>query len=234
MEKEIIPSITTLKNDPSKWEEIYEDCEKYQIKKMALFLTGYDREQRSECYKLAHQLLLRYQITVPFVHARHDMASDEYHLLMDSFGAEMFNLHPLNQIPLHQKLETELLKYIYIENSRELSKKDVEDFAGVCLDLSHLEDSREFWDEKEFLKIIDVLNHSKIGCNHISAFAETPKTDETGAKYCSRHTLTNLNELRYLSDYSSDYFGKYIAIELNNRLSDQMEAIDYIKSVVRI
>jgi hypothetical protein len=233
MTKEILPSITTLKYGESNWRDLIDEVDNLEITRIALFLTGLDREDRSECYERLFNLVIKRGLTIPFVHARHDMPADEYEMLMENFGTESFNLHPESQIKIEFPLHDELRAHIYIENCRDLVSDDLKGFAGVCLDLSHLEDSRMFWSEDDFLDIIKILNHNPIGCNHISAISETPKLDTYfNSNYCSRHTLNSLDELNYLKDYPKDYFGKYIANELTNKISRQLEVIEYIKDLI--
>lgn len=235
MGKEILPSITTLNYGNTNWQGMIDEVEFLDINRVALFLTGLNREQRALCYERLHNLVINKGLVIPFVHARHDMPPDEYRMLMDNFGTERFNLHPQSQIKIEYDLDQDLRSHIYIENCRNLTEADLEGFAGICLDLSHLEDSRLFWNENEFLHLIKVLNHNQIGCNHISAINENPKLDTFfNSLYCSRHTMNSHNELDYLKDYPSDYFGKYVAIELTNTITEQLEAIKYIKSIINI
>ena len=235
MTKEILPSITTLNYGNTNWRAMIDEVESIGLNRVALFLTGLDREQRALCYERLYQLVINHGLVIPFVHARHDMPPDEYRMLMDNFGTERFNLHPLSQVKLEYDLDKELRNHIYIENCRNLNEADIEGFAGICLDLSHLEDSRLFWNEDEFLHLIKVLNNNPIGCNHISAINENPKLDTFfNSLYCSRHTMSSLGELDYLKDYPNDYFGKYVAIELTNTITEQLEAINYINNLIKI
>ncbi len=114
----------------------------------------------------------------------------------------------------------------------ETDEKEVKEFAGVCLDFSHLENDRLLFSER-FKEQRSLLLQYKIGCNHIAAIGATKKLTEDGTCMAfDKHIFNELSELDYLKNYPEEFFSNYIAIELENSLKEQLQAIDYICEIL--
>lgn len=225
----LLPSITTLSNPISSWEKQIQELAPLQITQAALFLTGLATSaERKTCYASLESLQKQYAFSLPAVHARSEMEADEYRYLMHQFGTERFNLHPRRDYPI-PALPADLHPHIYIENIPTLHAKDLEQFAGICLDLSHLEDCRRL-QESAYNEILELVRHHPIGMNHISAVPETEHTYKGHVAY-SLHTMTDLSEFDYLTEYPAHFLSNFSAIELYNPLKEQLEVKAYIETL---
>ena len=220
--RSILPSVTTVHK--ADWRQALKDLEDLQVKQFAVFLTGLSSSERSDLY---HILEDRKGIRIPFVHAVSEMTPEEYRYLMDTFGTKKFNLHTLRSWPLKYPLG-ELTKYIYIENSGVIpTQADLEGFAGLLIDMSHLENTR-LSKPKDYQDLMNLIRTNPVGANHISAILKQPVTDRWGFHY-DMHRLTDLTQLNYLKDIPDYCFGGYQVIELSNSIKEQLEVIEYIQ-----
>jgi len=222
-EVEILPSIITASygQHSADWRKTIAELQTFKIRRCALFLTGLDHAERNECYRLLLRARKSAPFTLPFVHARNDMAHEEYLFLATEFGADRFNLHPTRRFPLLHVLGPELRRKVFIENDSDLTPLDFIDFAGICLDLSHLEAARNNAPER-YAATLKLIQEYEIGANHLSAI----RRDGTGM---STHWLENLSQLDYLEAYPKELFGRYAALELVNPLALQLKAISRIR-----
>ena len=104
-------------------------------------------------------------------------------------------------------------------------------FAGICLDLAHLESSRVFRPEtyKHNIKIIEKY---PCGCNHIGPSKNYSLFDKKERKEENHHHfLNNLSQMDYLKKYPQKYFSSFIALEVGNSIKEQLKIIDHIKSL---
>lgn len=219
-ESEVLCSITTAAtfgDPPMDWRVALDDAARLGLDRFALFLTGLDPEQRKPLYQelLSHRL--RHDVTIPFVHARSDMHPDEYRFLTGEFGTERFNLHRARQRPHKYPLSEELRSRTYIENAWRLQESDLEKFAGICLDFSHME-AIMYEDAAEYPKLEALLDSFPIGANHVSAF--TLSGPKNGRR--DRHFTTSPTDFDYLAGFPRRYFGRFVAIELANPLEEQL------------
>ncbi len=223
----ILPTITTITPD---WRNKVKEVEELGLREVNVFLTCLNREKRGELYGLLKSAEIS---KIPFVHIRSDMEPSELDLLVREFGTEVFNTHTQREFPLSFNLE----KYkdvIYIENTyKPLDEEEIGQFAGICLDLSHLDNDRRFR-EDVYEHNIRIIEKHPCGCNHISPQKPFPLLGEKdwGAEPDHPHFMENLLELDYLKNYPERYFSSRIAIEMENSIKEQMKAIEYIKSIL--
>lgn len=219
-ESEVLCSITTAgtAGDPTMdWRAAIQDTARLGIQRFALFLTGLKLAERTECYRLLLQHRLRHEAEIPFVHARSDMHPDEFRFLMGEFGTDRFNLHRHGQRPLEHELPPGLRERIYIENAWHLQASDLDGFAGICLDFSHLE-AVMYEEPEEYAALEALLDRFPIGANHVSAF----KLRARGLGRRDRHRVSDPDDLDYLAGFPRRYFAKYVALELTNPLGQQL------------
>lgn len=231
----ILPSITTLNLCNSSWHSKILEVEELQIRHVALFVTGLSNEERALCFEKLQALRRKHDFSIPFVHAVSRMKEEEYLFLMDNFGTDFFNLHPLKQFPLTEKLSTKVREHICIENassSTVLEESDLEGFAGICLDISHLEDTRRV-NPVVFLQMEKFLSTHRICANHISGSSQVPEFDNNGTPQFSRHLASGVKDFDYLSRYPETYFSSYCAIEVENSLREQLTFVAYIESMLK-
>lgn len=199
------------------WRQAIKLSAHYGLNHLSLFLTGLIPEERQECYTLLRDRQRRRKLTLPFVHARHDMCPDEYRMLMSEFGTERFNLHPLRKTPLPEDgLPNDLRDCIYIENVGKLLESDIDGYAGICVDVAHLEITRCVY-PNYFPELCALIEKYPVGASHVSSY---DPGKEAGRN--DKHRYRKLSEFGYLGRYSPSYFGRYVAIELTNPLSEQL------------
>ena len=230
----ILPSVTTLGSTTSSWRDKIAEIEPLGLKEIGLFLTGLTTEERIECYAMLREVHRYHEFTIPFVHAVAAMSEEEYRFLIDGFGAEVFNLHPLSEFPLEHALSDELRSKIYIENSHSdhaLTQADIDGFAGICLDVSHLEETR-LNDIKAYREMELMLATNKIGANHISAVWYKTTMIGAGKRRYSQHIVRTSRDLTYLKGYSENFFAKFCALELENSLAEQVKLIPVVEQLL--
>lgn len=219
--KRILPAITTI---GSRWREKITEVKKLRLKEICFFLTCLDDKERKEFYKLIKETKIK---EVPFLHLRSDMKLWELDYFVENYGTQAFNIHSQAEYPLIHDY-SRYKDIIYVENTHHsYDEEEIKNFGGICLDLAHLENSRILAKEK-FEHNTKIIRKYPIGCNHISAIKKIAYTDEVGGANYSNHFLEDFSELDYLKKYPSFYFSSFIAIELENSITKQLEAKNYI------
>ena len=112
-----------------------------------------------------------------------------------------------------------------------LDEEEIKNFAGVCLDISHLEISR-ILNRERYKNDIEILKKYPLGCNHISAVKKIPVKKKDKLEY-DFHYLEDLSDLDYLKRYPAKYFSSILAIELENPIKEQLKAKDYIIDLLK-
>jgi hypothetical protein len=229
----ILISLTTLSNPD--WCKNIDSLNKFGIKEFAFFPTVIKTaDERMEIMKAIKKELGK--VNIPFCHIRNDMAPVELDFLIDNFGTQKMNIHS-GQLFSSQYDYSKYKKMIFIENAGPLMFKDLPEetlksYAGLCLDLSHLESARK-QKASAFGIITNLVKKYPIGANHISAITnELRYVEEIDAYTYDRHCLEKLSEVDYIKQYYSDYFGEYAAIELWNSIESQIEIKQYIEKIL--
>lgn len=218
-----LPSITTTEG--SNWKEKIKEVKELGLKESALFLTCLKQKERKILYKLLEKSCLE---RIPFVHLRNDMELWELDYLVKKHKTQAFNIHAEAKYPLIYDY-SKYRDVIYVENTTELLiDEDIKDWAGVCLDFSHLEKHR-IEDKKRFESDIKLIEKYGVGANHISSSVRS-----ISRKNPTHHYLEDFSGLDYLKNYPLKYFSRFIALELENSLKEQLKAIDYIVKLIDI
>jgi hypothetical protein len=162
------------------------------------------------------------------------MDDAEYALLRRDFGTLWFNLHPLREFPLLCSLSDETRQFITIENScfvDPVTSDDLDGFAGLCIDLSHLEDAR-LSDQSVHKRIVDLCCQYPVLANHISAIAHPSSKVHRGRPQHSTHHLESAREMEYLSYAPQHCVAQVAALELENSLEQQVVILERVKSML--
>ena len=216
----ILPAVTTI--TPKAWKDKIKEVKELKLKEVYLFPTCLKQKERKELYETIEKTSIE---RIPFVHLRSDMELWELDYLTENYKTKVFNTHSQKEYPLANNLD-KYKDFIYIENTyAPLDEEEIKEFAGICLDFSHLENDRVFHPEK-YRHNVSLIEKCSAGCNHISAVK--PSKEASVLEY-DNHYLKDLSELDYLKKYPLKYFSQYIAIELENTIEQQLEAIAYIK-----
>lgn len=223
----VYPSITTTKG--SDWRQMIDDCRKFGVKEVALFPTCLKAEERGEMYSLLEASGIE---SIPFVHLRSDMPSEEIVFLINKFGTKVFNTHCQAENPLDYDL-SEFKKNIYLENASDSIVGEIEEWAGICLDVSHLEDKR-IKGSPLFEEVIEILEKYPCGCWHLNTVTKVPLEDkERGEIFYDVHYFSDLSDFDYCLAYKK-YLAPHVALELENPISEQLEAKKYVEKILEI
>lgn len=218
--KKIIVGITGQKEEH--WKNKLKEIEKFRISKAALFLECFSKKQRLKIYTA----LLNSKIKeIPLVHIRNDMIKKELFFLEKNFNSKYFTIHEDSFKVLkkwngfHKKLFLEFNYDNFVSSSVNIKK-----IGGFCVDFSHFKAEEEKW-SKEFEYIIKRRAiHKYFACNHLNGYSEEKNKD--------MHNITSLKNFSYLETLPKFLFGKVIAIETNNSISEQLKYKRYVVKVL--
>jgi hypothetical protein len=230
----VIPSITTISRCASGWRDKIGEIEALGLTSVGLFLTGVREAERRELYRELELAHVRHLFTVPFVHAVSDMPEDEYRYLIDRFGVELFNLHPVKQFPLQHKLSAEIRRKITIENTstdQSIDLLDLSGFNGICLDMAHAEDLR-CRSGHEFEKLARLTTMAPVLVNPISVSGEVAHSDSHGNLTYHSHVTVDGRDVSYLERYPLNFFGSIVAVELADLLAVQVKLVPVIQEML--
>ncbi|OQA35392.1 MAG: hypothetical protein BWY53_00825 [Parcubacteria group bacterium ADurb.Bin326] len=227
MEKtRIYPSITTTEG--SDWRQMIKDCGSLGVKEVAFFPSCLDFKQRQDAYALLKDNGIN---SIPFVHLRSDMEVNELDFLINHFGTKVFNTHCKGYFSPEHDL-SKFKDIIYLENASASLKDEINDWAGICLDVSHLEDKRIKGDPL-FDEVIEILEKYPCGCWHLNTVLKTPLIDEERGEFYDVHYFSELSDFNYCLAYKK-YLPLHIALELENSIPEQLEAKKYIEKILEI
>lgn len=230
--KKILLTLTTV-YDSENYKKI-DDISKYNIKEISLFLTGLNFDERKKLYDKLENFNLE---KIPHIHLRNDMEINEIDYLYERYKVECFNIHPKNDaFPFLNDL-SKYRSITYIENTLDMpTEEELDNYAGLCLDFSHLEEMYLMRTKKRSDEsILKILNTHQLGCGHISAIKKEAHIDVTypSRMHFASHKLDNLNELDYLEKYKS-YLPKIMSLEFVNDFSEQLEMKKYLEKLLNI
>lgn len=235
MNKKVLCSLTSLGD--TNWDRKLDELDKFGINEFALFVTTLsDPAERQTIYKKISDRLP--DARIPFCHIRQqDMSPSELDFLIEKFGTKLFNIHTVAEYAFGYDY-SKYMGQILVENSGPsntygLRDEDLQDFGGICLDISHLENAR-LQDLPGYKVTLSALEKYPVRANHISAI--TKKLNIYGVssdkKSHDSHFFTNLTEFDYLKKYPDKYFGQYMALELTNSITEQLEVKKYIEKIL--
>jgi hypothetical protein len=219
MPVKIYPSITTTDN---KWKESIKEVKDLKLSEICFFPTCLGIKERKEAYKLLEQTSLEF---IPLVHLRHDFKSEEIKYFNKRFKTQMFNIH--SQANGFYLLENDLSEYrdrIYIENTTAALGNEPKDYAGICLDLTHLENAR-LTRKSLYKSLLKDLKNNKVGPCHLSAVPVKHRWLRKLFKSCDRHYFDTLEDLNFALHYKK-YIRDTVALELENPIHQQLKAVE--------
>jgi hypothetical protein len=228
------PSVTTIsdKKSLSTWHTKLQEVVSLRIDTFGLFLTGLKPSERPELYEALLNIKEQFNFTIPFCHAVSSMTDEEFRFLSGEFGTQWFNLHPTRQYPLEHSLSREVRNTICIENAEltlGLTMSDCEDFAGICIDISHLEDARISLPEN-YEAIVRLTEQLPVRANHISGVSDKPQGCRMwkGEKvyHYSNHYSTAPHEFHYMHKLPQSAHAPIGAIELEIPIAQQLIIVD--------
>lgn len=223
----LLPTITTTSG--SDWKARIKEIKDLNLAEVALFLTCLEEDGRKELYSLILKSPIK---RIPFVHLKSDMKLSELDYLIKKYDTQVFNTHSAREFPIPEEWE-KYRNIICIENAAVfLDEDEVKKWGGLCLDFSHLENA-QLLDKEKYENDIKIIDKYPIRCNHISAIKPKFLLDEHGQMHYASHILNDRSELDYLKKYPLEYFSDFCALELENKITDQLAAIDYVNNLLK-
>lgn len=224
----LLPTITTTSSD---WRVKVKEVKNLGLKEISIFPTCLGLAERKELYELLKGEGIE---GISLVHLRSDMELWELEYLVKNYHTKVFNTHTRRAYPIPSEWQ-KYWEMIYIENTYlPFDEKEIKEFAGICLDLSHLEACRIYQPER-YIHDIKIIENYGCGCNHIGPAKDwNILNKKEGAEgHHHPHILRKLSELDYLKKYPSRYFGEYLALEMGNSIKEQLKARDYIIKLLK-
>lgn len=204
------------------WKSKLREVKKFDISVVSLFLERFEEAQRKKIYKA---LLKSEILKIPLVHIRDDMKKKELKFLSKNFGSSYFTIHENHFKVLerwrgfHDKL------FLEMDNDGSVSSDvDVDKIGGFCIDLSHFKESQVLQNEED-----EYVNKRRdfpeyFACNHLNGYSPKGNID--------MHTIEDLENFEYLKSLPKFLFGKVIALEMDNSISEQLKFISYLSNLL--
>lgn len=232
--KKILVSLTSLAAisdlNLSGWRPKIQEIINLGLTEVALFLTGLEKMERENLYNALENTPIK---CIPHVHLRTDMTVDEIDYLSDKYKVEVFNLHSSAEFPFQYDYSKYASK-IFLENCYAVpGDRELKKFGGLCIDFSHWEGKKLENDQNYCKKLERAAANYKIGCAHVSSIKSkpTPIVINSKIKEFDSHILEDMHELDYIKNYKK-YLPNIVSIELENSISEQLEAKKYLKKII--
>lgn len=221
LSKRILVSITGYKEKD--WKSKLEEIEKHKITRIALFLEMFRKQQRSKIYSA---LLTSNIKEIPLVHIRNDMTKQELEFISKNFKTECFNIHENSFKHLEQWNGFYKKLFLEMNYDNHIPKKvNLNKIGGFCIDLSHFK-AAEKKQSKDFEYITKRKKEKKyFKCNHLNGYSYKKNID--------LHTIKSLKDFSYLKTLPKFLFGKYIALEVNNSIAEQLKFKKYVMKLLK-
>ena len=203
------------------WSEKLEEINELDVKSVALFLERFDKKERDNLYRL----LLKSSIkNIPLVHLRDDVGKEEMKFLMDRYGTQYFNIHEDHFQYLDQWQGYWDKLYLEMNYDSDVAKDvKVRRIGGFCIDLAHFKAAIARGSEEAFYVFLR-RNKIEFACNHLGGYNPLKQED--------KHIVTDLKEFDYLTTLPKFVFGKIIALEVDNSISEQIIFKKYLAKIL--
>ncbi|MFW5744029.1 MAG: hypothetical protein ACOC2D_12210 [Spirochaetota bacterium] len=222
----ILPGLTSTESD--RIPAFVEALRRSDVRAIALFPTVLDPAERNELYR---DLAAIPGLTIPHVHLRTDCTPDEMRFVAEQFGTELFNIHPRKSRHPFGEVPSDYASRVYVENV-EIAPEDDElaALAGICPDYSHLESARLMGSTEYAATVERQLGSYPIGCCHVAGIrAGEPNVWNGGPDH---HNFRSLADFDYMARYVDVLPARWISLELENPLDEQLEAARYLERLL--
>ena len=199
------------------WKSKLNDLNKLGVTEAALFLERFDGTQRKKIYRALLNSKLR---KIPLCHIKNDMEVEELVFLESKFKTNFFTIHESSFSFIKKWSGFEKKLYLEMDANNYISQKViVEKIGGFCVDLSHFKIAQTGW-TKEFDYTYLKKEKTNFTCNHLNGY--------DGKENADLHTVKNLEDFEYLKTLPKFIFGKVIALEVENSISQQLKFKKYL------
>ena len=210
---------TSVRRKKEHWRDQLKEINELRVKEITLFPTTLEPLERKELYKELDKSCVK---KIKLVHMRgQDFSEKELEYLFSKYGTRCFNCHE-NRLDYIYKKFPKFKKYILLEldyNSKIENKIDPSKMGGFCIDLSHIEASKES-EHVEYDYMLRHVKNTKFAANHLNGYCKK--------RNCDMHFVNNLKEFDYLLDLPKEIFSKVIGMELENTIKKQLEFKEYL------
>ncbi|MFH2114246.1 MAG: hypothetical protein ABIJ86_07055 [Spirochaetota bacterium] len=222
----ILPGLTSTKKE--RIPAFLEDLEREGIQEIALFPTCMDKAERTSLYR---EMELLSRLRIPHVHVRSDFDEGELEYLCERFGTEAFNIHPSASTHPFGPISARYAHKFFVENVEQLpDKTELESLGGLCPDFSHWANAVAFGRFGYDAAMRRLAGHYPIGCCHLSALR--PGIPNPWHGEWDHHEYVSLADLDYLMAYSAFMPPAWGSLELENPLSQQLQARRHLESLL--
>lgn len=222
----IIPGLTSTRKE--RIPAFLEDLEREGLHEIALFPTCMDKEERAGLYR---ELELLPGLRIPHVHARSDFDEGELEYLCGRFGTEAFNMHPATSTHPFGTIPPRYAKRFFVENVEQFPDgTELESIGGLCPDFSHWANAVAFGRAGYDTAMRRLAGAYPIGCCHLSALR--PGFPNPWHGEWDHHEFVTLADLEYLKDYKPFMPPVWASLELENPLSEQLQARLHLESLL--
>jgi hypothetical protein len=197
--------------------------ENFEIIRAALFLEMLPKKERKKVYSVLTKSKIKY---LPLVHIRNCMPKKELKFLEKKYKTKCFTIHENSFKCLIRWNGFRKKLYLEMNYDNKIPKNTiVEKIGGFCIDLSHFKTAKER-KVKEYGYVLKRKNKEFMFLgNHLNGYDEKSKIDI--------HTITNLKQFNYLLTLPNFLFGKYIALEMFNPVSEQIKYKKYLEKFLK-
>ncbi len=216
--------ILSLTGDSEKhWRDKINEINDLGLKKIALFLEYYKKDQREMIYKALEESCVE---EIPLVHIKNDMDRYELKYLKDKYFNSTLTIHE-NSFDYVEKWHG-FYKSLYLEMNFDnfiAQNVKVEKIGGFCVDLAHFKAGEEKW-SKDFEYVLKRRKNKNIfTCNHLGGYSYEKNLDV--------HVPTSVHQFDYLKTLPDFVFSDIIAIEITNSIADQIKYKKYILEILK-
>lgn len=221
----ILPGLTSTQKD--RIPAFVDDLRRSPVRAIALFPTVLTADERSHLYRDLESID---GLVIPHVHLRTDFDEAEMAYLVDRFATEAFNLHPQASRHPFGPVPERFRDRVFIENV-ELPPEDaeLERLAGLCPDYSHLESARWAGNDGYVKTVERQFRTFPIGCCHIAGVREGDPNVWNGGP--DHHNVRSHADLDYMRDYVAFLPTRWVSLELENPLDEQLDAARYLAAL---
>jgi hypothetical protein len=222
----ILPGLVSTKkeNIPAFLDELL----RLRIDRIALFPTCLNKRERERLYE---DLELIPSLRLPHVHVRSDSDEGEIGYLIERFGTEAFNIHPRASAHSYGSVPLRYARNFFVENvDVPPEEEELLGLGGLCPDFSHLENARLFGRAAYVARMDSLFARYAVGCCHINTIRIGDPNDWSGG--WDHHDFKRLSEFDYMAKYGTRLPTSWASLELENPLSEQLKAADYIIRLV--
>ncbi|PIR02385.1 MAG: hypothetical protein CO031_01480 [Candidatus Nealsonbacteria bacterium CG_4_9_14_0_2_um_filter_37_38] len=194
------------------WQDKLNDLNKLKTREAALFLERFDQSQRKKIYRALLNMSIK---KIPLCHISNDMEVEELVFLESKFKTEYFTIHESGFGFLDKWKGFYKKLYLEMNTDNYVSPKvEVEKIGGFCVDLAHFKIALTNWTQ-DFDYIYLRKFRAQYACNHLNGYDNKNNSD--------LHTVKSLKNFDYLKTLPKFIFGKIIALEVENNISQQIK-----------